>query len=70
MNPWQNIDGPLASYRQVPAESLFSKSMKNWRLLVVIEMVVSLFFGCAAVIKPLDTEIISPTESPEAHVEL
>jgi transglutaminase-like putative cysteine protease len=68
MNPWQKINGPLASYRQVPVESLFSKHTISWRLLVVIEMIVSLFFGCAAVRKPLDTEIISPTESPEAYV--
>jgi hypothetical protein len=68
MKPWQKINGPLACFRQVPAESLFSKYTKNRRLLVVIGVIASLFFGCAAVRKPLDTEIISPTESPEAYV--
>lgn len=34
----------------------------------MIGLTVSLFFGCAAVRKPLDTDIISPTESSEAYI--
>jgi transglutaminase-like putative cysteine protease len=52
----------------VSVESLFFKYTKNWRLIAVIGLTISLFFGCAVVRKPLDTEIISPTESPEAYV--
>ena len=68
MNPWQNIDGSLASCRQLPAESFFSSHTKSCRLLIVIGLTISLFFGCAAVRKPLDTDIISPTGSPEAYI--
>lgn len=34
----------------------------------MIGLTVSLFFGCAAVRKPLDTDIISPAESPESYI--
>lgn len=68
MNSWQKIDGSLAFCRRVPAESLISNHTKNCRLLVIIGLTISLFVGCAAVRKPLDTDIISPTESPEAYI--
>lgn len=68
MNPWQNIDEPFSSYRQVPVASPFFQYTRNWCLFVVVGVIFSLFFGCAAVRKPLDTDIISPAESPEAYI--
>lgn len=62
------MDASLVPSRQVPAESLFSNHTKICRLLMVIGLASLLLVGCAAVRKPLDTDIISPTESPEAYI--
>ncbi len=67
MNPCQKIDASSTSCRQAPAESPFSRHTNDCRLLVIV-LTISLLFGCAAVRKPLDTDIISPTESPEAYI--
>ncbi len=67
MNLCPKVDACSTSCRQAPAGPRFSKHTNDCRLPVLI-LTVSLLFGCAAVRGPLDTDIISPTESPEAYI--
>lgn len=68
INSRLKVDGPLTSQRQVPARSPFFKITCNCRIFVFAGLIILQLIGCAYVEKPLDTEIVSPTESPEAYI--